>query len=52
MIRYHEEIIHHKKKRNNVEPTNQSNILYVEGISKNINDIKVHVPNRRDKIQD
>lgn len=29
----------------------RSNVLYVEGISKNINEIKVGLPDRKDRIQ-
>ena len=50
MIRYHEDIIH-KRKRGYNERNENGNILRVEGISKNINEIKVGLPDRKDKIQ-
>ena len=55
MIRYHEDIIHKRRKgapqqQHHHSPGN-SKILYVEGVSKNINEIRVGLPDRKDRIQ-
>jgi hypothetical protein len=48
VIRYHEDIIHNRRKKSPNSSINAPNsILYVEGVSKNINDIKVQLPDRR-----
>ncbi|CAM6005534.1 unnamed protein product [Sphagnum balticum] len=48
ILRYHEDLIHKRKKSN--QEIN-SNLLCVEGVSKNISDIKVQLPDRRERIQ-
>jgi hypothetical protein len=48
VIRYHEDIIHNRRRKSPNSSINApNNILYVEGVSKNINDIKVQLPDRR-----
>ena len=54
MIRYHEDIIHKRRKgvpQQQHHSPGHSKILYVEGVSKNINEIRVGLPDRKDRIQ-